>query len=709
MRSVIHPRLKSPCDRLVCGLSLLAVTLVLGVQPAQSEGSRELVQNGGNRPYTEWRTSTTVGLLRRTLLKVYAQAGEVINIGSSGVGVGSGNAVIFAPNANVDIAAPVRDCVADQPGQGVLNTRAKEIAGPSPATGGYAPCTFIPTVSGVYQVAFYGPDGKNGDTDATAGGSSVTSISTPVINSNQRSSVSIWDITVRSSLTSTADLNGRVFTDYITMILGGNSQFLNSELFILTQDGYEYSTLLRGIDPYGFIFFANAKGLIFGGQPLYHSAPGSGGATLPTGVTLELPVHKTFFNTPSSATKFALSVPSIAIVPAPATSFAFQGAFGGGSFYTPTGAGGTFSFNAPQSGSYQIAIDTNNDGIFDPTAGDRFLEGSATVGANTVSWGDGKNGNGVVVPPLPGNASYRARILLKGGEYHFPLLDAETNTNGFTIKMLNSPGAFSNGASPTTNYFDEGDYTVGSTNVALGCIAPQVCDGRKGINSASGAHNFPTNYGDKKIIDTWIYFPSAAVIAPLVITPSTPNVRLVKRISAIAGTAISTYTDVITGAGAIDDNASGWVNPTATAVKSDNSGNTTNFSSLLQGAVTATALPVAQRPKPGDEVEYTIYFLSDGGKDASNVSLCDFVPANTTYVPGSIQLSLSGTLTAVPDGPALGSGFYPNSTPVFPASCMGVNNNRGAAVVSVGSAPKATASGTPTNSYGFFRFRAKVD
>ncbi|MBC7826078.1 MAG: DUF11 domain-containing protein, partial [Candidatus Parcubacteria bacterium] len=128
-----------------------------------------------------------------------------------------------------------------------------------------------------------------------------------------------------------------------------------------------------------------------------------------------------------------------------------------------------------------------------------------------------------------------------------------------------------------------------------------------------------------------------------------------------------------------------------------------------QGAVTATALPVAQRPKPGDEVEYTIYFLSDGGKDASNVSLCDFVPANTTYVPGSLQLSLSGTLTAVPDSPALGSGFYPNSTPVFPASCMGVNNSRGAAVVSVGSAPKATASGAPTNSYGFFRFRAKVD
>jgi len=190
---------------------------------------------------------------------------------------------------------------------------------------------------------------------------------------------------------------------------------------------------------------------------------------------------------------------------------------------------------------------------------------------------------------------------------------------------------------------------------------------------------------------------------------SPPNIRLVKRLTKIQTTVLSGYVDVVTGAGAIDDNASGWVNPTATAVKSDNSGNTTNFSSLLQGAVTATALPVAQRPKPGDEVEYTIYFLSDGGKDASNVSLCDFVPANTTYVPGSIQLSLSGTLTAVPDGPALGSGFYPNSTPVFPASCMGVNNSRGAAVVSVGSAPKATASGAPTNSYGFFRFRAKVD
>ncbi len=904
----MNPLLRNyPVRYLLTGLALSLSLLGLTAHTAQAEGSRELVQNGGNRPFTEWKTTFTGGLVRRTLLNVYATAGETIHLGSSGMGVGNGNILLFDSSANVDApATALLDCKATQPTKGQLTTRAQELVGPlAVATGGYNSCQFTPTTSGIYQVVFYGPSGVtttggfagSGDPDTSNG---VDYIANPLITIAQNATVSMWDITVTNGGTVQ---NGRVFTDYIAMIMGGNSRFLKSQVYILTKDGYEYETKLNGLDPNGFIFFADDQGLVYGGQPLYRSSTASGDntidpASLPAGVSIDAPVHKTFFNRPAPVAKLGLSTPITATAPAPATNFLFQGGPGGTGIQTPQGIGGTFKFDAPQAGSYQITIDTNNDGVFDPTTGDRILEGTNTPGTNSITW-DGQNGTGTIVTPLPGNAAYRARILLKGGEYHFPLLDAETNSNGFTITMLNPPGGlstFSNGSKPTTIYFDERNYKVGSTNVNLGCNATQqVCDGRKGIDSVAGGHNFPTNYGDTKAIDTWIYFPSAAVITPLVITvtdvkgtksvkfladndgggkvtvgdrvqytitytnlapyangdalnfvisdtlpsqltfvsaaitnkttgnaitlnssyngtgnltqPSSilrkgdtitititatinntatlstpisnqatasftnpgdatvrtsltdadaagsttnqpavggafsqiaddgvntgndasntgddeptlfnifnpsagiPNLRLVKRVSAInvkqpdgtfVKTAITSFNDLLTGGVAADDNAAGWP---------------TTPSPYLQGAFDKTQIPAAIQPRPGDEVEYTIYFLSDGAVDAQNVVLCDFVPNNSTYVANSFEQAIGTNAATVISDAIAGAdldGFYA-SVPAtgFPSTvCTGTNNGNGAVVVNVGTLARSTGTGAPTTSYGFMRFRAKVN
>ena len=51
--------------------------------------------------------------------------------------------------------------------------------------------------------------------------------------------------------------------------------------------------------------------------------------------------------------------------------------------------------------------------------------------------------------------------------------------------------------------------------------------------------------------------------------------------------------------------------------------------------------------------------------------------------------------------------FYSSS---FPSSCTtGITNGNGAVVVNMGSIPHATGSGTPANSYGFIRFKAKIN
>ena len=882
-------------------LTLLLCTLSCWILPANAEGSRELVKNGGNRPFTEWRTDKTAGILRRTVLKVYANAGEVINLGSSAVGVGQGDILLFNNTDNVDTATPKLKCSTDQPGKGFLNTRDKEIAGPLPTAGGYTPCTYTAPSSGVYQVVFYGPDGKTiATTDPTTSGS-VDYIASPLIDADQKSSVSMWDITVRSSATSTTDLNGRVFSDYIALTMGASGRYLKSNVYILTDDGYQYDTDLSvggGIDPYGFLFFANKQGLLApSGQTLYRTGKKAGDNSmtppLDGGVSINPPKYPLFFNLPSNAAISGTGYPLTALPPSPPTNFLFTGGAGGSGNQTPRSVGGTFSFKAPQAGGYQIIIDTNDDGNYNVANGDRMLEGSVNEGFSTVTW-DGKNGDGTILLPRSGNAPYKARIILKGGEYHFPLVDAESGAGGFKIQMLNPPGSFSNGASTTTIYFDERDYKASETDVILDCTNAglPICDGRGGVDSALGAHKYGKNignsadYGDTKAIDTWIYFPSAAEYADLVITstnkanvqgkksvkfltdtdgsgtvtvndkveytitysnttpdatsdainfiindtllsqltfvsaeiasqtsgntialnpsyngngsgaltnsgtlrkgdtivikvvatiknansgasipnqaratfstpdnaattgtvvtdadsagatanppavgssflqtlddeigngndptktadddptlitvvpPTKPNLRLVKRVTNIGGFVITGFHDVTIGSNAADDNAPRWItNPP-----------------YLQGAFDSSSnqIPVANRPKPGDEIEYTIYFLADGAVNSQDVKICDYIPNSSTYVPNSLQLQIGTsapvTITDAVDATDTDGGFY--SIAPFPSTCINSNNGNGAVLVNVGTVNFSTGVGTPANSYGSVRFRVKVN
>ena len=70
---------------------------------------------------TEWRTSLYGNLLpRRTLFQVYAKAGEEIALGSSGVGVGTGDIVVWTPGQitaplTVALPAPAFTCSVRSP------------------------------------------------------------------------------------------------------------------------------------------------------------------------------------------------------------------------------------------------------------------------------------------------------------------------------------------------------------------------------------------------------------------------------------------------------------------------------------------------------------------------------------------------------------------------------------------------------------------
>ena len=580
--------------KLITSLAFMICVWGQSLQPASAEGSIDLVENFGYRPYTEWLPSSSLaGIPRATLLKVYVQAGETINLGSSVHTSFDGKDIVYrTPSGTPGF------CDVLSTGFGFIDTYAKESNGPFPAADGYTPCQIVATETGVYEVEFHGPSG--------------TSTANPPIrlfgaafptDETQQATVAAWDITVTSG---GVEQPGRVFTNYLSLSMGGNSGGLNpsllglnSILYVQTKDGYRFVVTLDRLDPGNFIFFGNNRGFIDkkDNSNLYHSitAPdenlnfiGNVGLHLPTLADTATDVtHRVFFNKPDSVTLGGLGIPLTAILPEAPPDFKFTGIAGN---TTKVNAGGNFTFTTSQFGRYQIIIDTNKDNNYD--SNDRILTGGILFGKNTVNW-DGKDKAGTALS----EGTYNAKVYVNAGEYHFPLLDVESNANGIRIIIENAPGAFTGldfDDAPIDNstiYYDDSNYTTkDGTPVNLDPRGtqrdPSPRDATEGVNTNNdGRHEWLRSYGDKKGIDTWKYFldPNGTA-TPVVIVATTPDVAGTKQV----------------------------------AFKADNDSS---------GSVTKN-----------DTVEYTVTYANTGDADANNFMIKDTLPADLTYVPGSLAI-----------------------------------------------------------------------
>lgn len=486
---------------------VLALIALSGIQAARAEGSRNLVASGGYRPYLEWSGQQTAGIQRRSLLYVYVRAGEEVSLGSSvPTSFTDPQDIIYRSPAGTQNGS----CDVQAGGFALIDTLAKEAAGPLPNPGGYTPCTFVAAETGVYEVEFHGPQFSTSD----IGNPPPLPVGSPFpTDASQLQTVAAWDITVRAT-PGGAIQSGRVFANYLALNMGGGAANLDATVYILTRDGFLYQVDLNGQRPFGFVFFGNDDGFIDPATQngLYRSVQLSLSDQFLPDATVHNPglpdtavhvTHKIFLQPPDptlpstapypGGTMWLLNPPT---PPAPPTGFGFTGIEG-----TPgqagSGLGGNFTFNASFQGSYTITLDTNQNGLYtDPV--DRVLIGSAQVGVNTVFW-DGLDGQGNPVPAS--GAPYTARITLNGGEVHFPFFDVENNPNGFIIQRINGPGTL-----PEPTFYYNDDYgTFGSQPGA-----PVPIQALTGI--VSPAHAFTNNFGDHKGIDSWTYVPSGAVL-----------------------------------------------------------------------------------------------------------------------------------------------------------------------------------------------------
>ncbi|MBW4679707.1 MAG: DUF11 domain-containing protein [Microcoleus vaginatus WJT46-NPBG5] len=549
---------KKPVNFSTFPASLILAALAAGYYtgPAHAEGSRELVSSGGNRPFLEWTNlPSTAGIARRTILKVYVNAGETINLGSS-----------VPTSFDIDGAGPIpagtRDIVYRSPsgvqgscdvlasGFGLIDTLAKETAGPLPAAGGYTPCTVVATESGIYEVEFHAPSFSAGNIGNPAAIGANVAFPT---GATQIQTVAAWDITVTSG---GGPIPGRVYADYLSLNMGStdpsgttNISPISSRTYIQTEDGYRYLVDLNGLQPFGFIFFANKRGFTdAAGNPLYRSI------SLAPGVSIT-PTEKVFLNTPDQNLPGSASSPSgltwLLTPPTPPptpTGFTFTGIEGTPNQTGTTPLGGNFSFNAPSVGTYSIQIDVNQDGDYnDPI--DRILGGNAAVGSNTIPW-DGRDGLG---NPVPASVTpYGASITLNAGEVHFPFLDAENNAGGLIIQRQ-IPG----GGNTDTVYYNDTGLTDPTPPPTPTPTRPIPISALAGVSSAGGAHRYgnasgsQTDFGNNNGIDTWTNLPSAPVFLDGGITVAAADLVIAKtdNVTTIAAGSPITYTIRVTNNG----------------------------------------------------------------------------------------------------------------------------------------------------------------
>jgi|GEM_PF-3523658 len=222
---------------------------------------------------------------------------------------------------------------------------------------------------------------------------------------------------------------------------------------------------------------------------------------------------------------------------------------------------------------------------------------------------------------------------------------------------------------------------------------------------------------------------------------SDPGLLLVKRITAInpGQTDEIQFNDFVDDPNTTNDNHPRWPDS-----DEDPSSNTNLY---LRGVLNGG------RIKPGDEVEYTIYFLSNGDEAAEEVNICDVVPDHLTFVKdaygGETGIALGydpdmvrtdpnkflsnllnddagdfyGADTAPPanlckkveliNNSATANGSNNSNGAVNSdyrlVTVDGSNNNNGAIIVRPAtSLPSAISPGQPAGSYGFIRFRGKV-
>jgi gliding motility-associated-like protein len=530
---------KRPASRWLWMLALLVYSSSL-----LAEGSKDFIDYPGYRLFLDNRNPQQ--------MKVYANAGDYINVGASHVGIANGFIKVYRPNGT--LAATFDSSTSNT---AIIFNKDQEVEGPTAGGivngGGYVP-GLVPVVAGeegiwtvvigfpVYQAANFG-NLLNSQNWTRAANQPLTP-----------SVILAWDITV--SADSPVNMGGkiregRVYSNEYVSVISQNGYMTSPTFYVLTKGGFQYKVSFMETDPFRFPITSVSQGFVLGEmEPAYNSHhrdsvirsddPGSWvpgkvyyyepqAEDYPAGNLIN---NKIFFNEPDTlmpATALTTDIFGnnthttwLFTMPSPfepvVETFAIAGNDPNGDPCIPgaieVGIGANISFESSMGGMAQVYLDLNNNNSYsDPV--DRVLSKYISAGANSITW-DGKDGQGNTIPATE-NFTFKYKVDLRDGETHMILSDVENNLGGVVIDLISDV---------KTAWFDQFFYN--HTEVG----GPVSGNSPTGVPQPTNVpYTYFNNFGDNKMLDYWTYaFYSGVAFGSFTVdimdgcaTPSVPD------------------------------------------------------------------------------------------------------------------------------------------------------------------------------------------
>jgi len=277
---------------------------------------------------------------------------------------------------------------------------------------------------------------------------------------------------------------------------------------------------------------------------------------------------------------------------------------------------------------------------------------------------------------------------------------ANATYNGTTDKNLTSTttGQLGNNGGQVTIKFRATVTAAAGTSInnqavatSSGAVSPSLTDALSAPGDIAQLQDDGINQGN--LSGTGDDDPTVMTVG----STGTPDarLRLVKRITSASrsGAVLSgiDFNSFVDDPNDTNDNASGWSQLSPVGV-------------LKLGTTTPL--------QSGDELEYTVYLLSDGRSQVVNAKFCDLIPSGTTFINDSfgtgkgISFNRAGTITALTNAVDTDAGaFYGTLVPLPTGNvCSSQTNGNGAAIANLGYFPTTLGS-----NFGYIRFRVKIN
>lgn len=495
---------------------LLFFFLLSGSIFLKAEGSKDFMNYAGYRMFLDTRDTQSV--------KVYADAFEYINFGSSHLGIEGGFISVYRPDGTLAVT------LQGMPNSttGIIYNNTQEAGGPVGAPGGYDPgvVQVLPGQEGIWTVYFGYPNYVPVDFPNILNSAPWTRADD---QPNNPRVVLAWDVTV--SKDNAANLggemqSGRVYTNEYVTVVNQNGYNTSPTFYVMTKDGFIFEVDFMDADPFRFPISSNSGGFLMDDlQPVYNSqerqmivrsdeptswTPGNYYLYEPQAEDYnggQIVNNKIFFNPPdpdmpgvalttdvfrnnthmtwlyAEPTNFNVAINNFKLTAVGNTGDPCEAGF------MQTGFGGQMLFESNVGGTAALQLDLNNNGSYTDVV-DVTLFQQVTVGQNSIFW-DGKDGLGNTVPPVT-DFSLNYNLTVRGGETHILLTDVENNSGGVTFSLYNNIPT----PNPDIFYYDHtpinGPVSGGGTP---GNPLPTTTP-----------FTYSSNFGNNKILDYWTFF-----------------------------------------------------------------------------------------------------------------------------------------------------------------------------------------------------------